>query len=759
MLNLRATPPAPQPIPRACTPLRFSRHDRIVIDNVDYVFRSADRNTITLARADDSALTETISREQMNVLRHSRGYRHDRNFYSPEATKAQVKSGVQSLRDLPDEEQDRILWMQQWVLLTLKRRKEGLKDGGLSYSDLSLQIAIPLIAEEIAKKDKARAAKGKKKRAGRVTETLDNPCPKTLRRWIRALIEGNMNPLALRYEYRKCGNHTPKLAPEAYAYLHKFAWKAATPEKPNAKLLWKLMSAAISVHNNDLVEDEKQGKLAPGQAKALRVKVPSYDRLREEIDKIPAFDLMAGQEGIDVAKNYFRAVTTGNSEIVRPLQRVEFDEWKVHLHILFTMAGVWDTLTEKQKAAIARVRMVLCVAIDVATKCVLGMSLARTESSENALRCLDMAVSDKQEYAATAGALTPYDMCGTMEGVVADAGSTFGNYKFLTAVVDLSAIYEIAPAGVPYLRGTVERVFRTTDTSFIALFAGRTFSNVVDKGDYDSEARASLDVEELALALVRYKVDHYHNHPHEGLGGETPRACWLRLTAEFGVDAPPDDHLRRIVFGQTLSPVLGAHGVRVLGIDYNSFELNALFRMEGPIHVEVRVDHRNLGAISAKIGNDWVLVEGPEELHRVTAEDWISVWDEFQASNAEVNEITRPILDQTMAHLAEIGRLARARVNIAQEPMDQETLQYHQKRMNVGVKFAKEAVEERRQGRLDVLDGALIIGPNSGEPAPALSAPADAVEAPPLLKAKKQKAQHGEPKQSKDQRPRWTIEE
>ncbi|MBN9248436.1 MAG: hypothetical protein J0I81_13525, partial [Hyphomicrobium sp.] len=120
---------------------------------------------------------------------------------------------------------------------------------------------------------------------------------------------------------------------------------------------------------------------------------------------------------------------------------------------------------------------------------------------------------------------------------VTDAGTSFANNDFCVRMIDAGITFEIAAAGVPFLRGTVERSLRSLDQKMIKRFAGRTGSNVKDKGEYDSQGRASLDLDELATALVRYQVDHYHNTPHAGLRGESPRACWLRLTEQFGVMA------------------------------------------------------------------------------------------------------------------------------------------------------------------------------------------------------------------------------
>jgi putative transposase len=699
MAQLRTTPPPPAPLPAGRTRLRYGAYDQIVIDEVEYTCVDQTGETYRLARVDNPLATQTLSRKEMNVVRHSRGYRHKRDFYNPELQKARVHAGTSYISDLEDDEQKKILWKQEWCLTALRMKHEKK----VTFGDDSLGDALPLIAAEVSKKIKLVADAGKQKRAGRERTEVEGPNIKYLREWCNALVGANMNPLVLRDLTRNCGRHEPRLKPEEYAFVARFAAKAATPEKPKAPVLWRQMSAAIA--------DENKRRAT---ANRPLLTVPSEKRLRQEIKAISDFDMMAGQEGVDIAKNYFRAVTVGQSDVIRPLQRVEFDEWDTHLHVLAIMTGVWETWTDKQKASAETVRLVLCLAIDVATECVVGMSLARTPSSENAARCLEMAVSDKQPYADAVGAVTPWDMCGTHETGAADAGSSFANEDIRAKNVDLGVKFMTTVAGLPWLRGKVERIFRSIDDKFVAMFAGRTFGNVVEKGEYDSEGNACLTIDEYAEALVRYKIDHYHNHPHDGLGGQTPRTRWLDRSEEFGVDPPPDDHLRRVVFGMKLSPILGAHGVRVLGVDYNSDELNELFKQDGHVRVDVKVDLMNLGAITAKIGEtegeEWVIVDGPPELFRVTAKDWIAVWDELQSRNKAVNAITREILDETMSYLMEIGRIARERRNIAQEPMDADTLAHHQKRMSIGVVFARQRVAAQKKKPVGLFEGALVVG-------------------------------------------------
>ncbi|MEE9452996.1 MAG: Mu transposase C-terminal domain-containing protein [Paracoccaceae bacterium] len=170
----------------------------------------------------------------------------------------------------------------------------------------------------------------------------------------------------------------------------------------------------------------------------------------------------------------------------------------------------------------------------------------------------------------------------------------------------LGATTERPPAGAPTLRSTIERLFRTFGLKLMPLLAGRTYGNPKERRDYDSKHWASLSDDELIQVLILFVVDVYHNQPHEGLFGETPANCWVRLSKEYGVTPPPDGHVRRAVFGTRQTRELRGNGVRMFGIDYTCQALRAHFIHGHDRTLELRVDERDLGWISVKVGKKMV---------------------------------------------------------------------------------------------------------------------------------------------------------
>jgi putative transposase len=747
---MQTLPAIPQvrPTPRGGLRLLFGAYDRIVTGKVQYT--CADSTTTAgyvLVRADNPLVTETVARAQMDVLRHAPGFRHDRDFYNPAAAKARLIAGVANLGDLPVPEQKDILFKYDWSIRFLRMVGEGKA----TRSDAKMEIAIKAIADDMDEVSKLKALANKRKTAGkRKASKVPGPSAKYLRKWVKTLIGANMNPLSLRDgRCQHSGNWTSPYEAVVYAVMYKHARRFMSPEKLTRTDLHEAMEIELTALNDERVAIG----LEPYD-------IPQYDRFCAEIKALNKFEVMVGREGAEVARNYFRVVGEGLVDVVRPLQRVEVDEWTVHLHVLFIRAGLWDSLTDAEKKAVERVRMVLCVAVDCATRCILAMSLRRTASSRNAIQCLDMGLSEKQDYADAAGTLTPWDMYGTWETACTDPGSSFANDDFCVRVLDAGITFEIAAAGVPFLRGTVERLLQSIDQKMARRFAGRTGSNVVDKGDYDSQARASIDIDELAQAFVRYAVDHYHNSAHAGLRNETPRGCWLRLTELFGVRPPPDPSKRRAIFGVPMRATADADGLRVLGVQFQAPEINELFMQVGARDVDIRVDLKDMGVISAKIGGAWIAIDGPEELAGIHVDDWNAAEAELRRRNADMTALTRPIVLAAAKYLNDLADKGRARIGIADTPTSALALARAHRNKKIGVSFLRDA-KLARETNIGLFDDALEVTGSGNpdappEPVKAARNPRKGAAAP--MTAKGKKASPKRPGAAKPKAKRWRYE-
>lgn len=333
--------------------------------------------------------------------------------------------------------------------------------------------------------------------------------------------------------------------------------------------------------------------------------------------------------------------------------------------------GLWSRLSAKLKATIERTRTWLTVVIDCATRCILAMRLlVAPPSAESAISALEMAIYDKGTLADAVGVGSSWEMHGQIESLVTDGGAAFVAVATQVVLRDLGITHEVAPAGVPFLRGTIERFFLTVQSRLLPLFPGQTFENAISKGDYDSEGNACLNVEELNRLLIRYAVDIYHNTPHEGLGGETPRNAWRRLRGLYGVFTPPEEAVRRHVFGIATTRRIGNRGIRFLGLHYQSPELQRIRFEIGQKPIAIRINRHDLGAVSVLHGSGWISIPCVfREITGTSIWEWLAAAQDLRRRNADMAALETDTVRQAMADLRESAAMAIKRAEIGEPVM------------------------------------------------------------------------------------------
>lgn len=646
---------------------RFDHTDQIVFEGRDYIYVRANPSGHTM-RLKNGKVEEHVSHEEMRAIVRSPGYRHDRHFYSYGRTYARIRSGVDSINDVPADERATVMWKYEFVTrflrLEMERRKEvGTKRGKKLRSDDPMKAAIAKIQEGVRQLDCARYrphettalnADGtpRKTRSGTTSTVREPPTPRTLRTWLSIMSHADWNAHALREGYRFSGNYGPKLHELVHEIVHSCARGYASETRPTKKECHRRVEEAVKALND---ERAKRGEPA--------LPVPTIRPLSAVIDALPYFHVLAARHTLEHAINKCKLVSD-HVEATRIGQRVECDEWEMHLQLLMAGAGIWSMLTDEQKAVVSG-RWMVCVAMDVASRAILGFQIAPSATANLAVSTLAMVVSDKASAAGYFGAVTPWDMALTPEMVVTDGGSAFTSDRFVAAVTDLRSEMSVPPGGQPALRGTLERFFRTIDAMLLVIFTGRTFSNVADKGKYVAEARASLSPRDFVWALGRWIVDSYHNAPHEGLGGETPFNAFRRLESLYGLPAPPGADRLRAVFGVEFKRVTSNRGVRFLGLHFSNAIVGAAILENGLEEVTIRVSLDDIGRISIRLDDAWHEVPcRTAGFDGVSVEAWTDEASKLRAHHARSAAITRDIVNDALAAIRRRARTAEESVGI-----------------------------------------------------------------------------------------------
>lgn len=232
-------------------------------------------------------------------------------------------------------------------------------------------------------------------------------------------------------------------------------------------------------------------------------------------------------------------------------------------------------------------------------------------------------------------------------------------------------------------------------TDLFSRFSGRTFENVVRKGDYNPEVNASLLVDELWRLMVRWVVDVYHNTPHAGLGGETPRQAWLRLTKLYPPQLPPDQDRARHLFGLDVDRQIGNHGVRVLGLNYQSVELQKLRRLKPAGKVRLRIDRADIGHISVeKDVGEWLTVECVQHgFDGVSARQWMLAAEHLRRRNANLAKVSETAVFEALAEIERTARAAEARAGIESSLIDHKSIEAFERAFTKAFDFDRGDVE------------------------------------------------------------------
>ncbi|MBY6202839.1 DDE-type integrase/transposase/recombinase [Maritalea mobilis] len=409
-------------------------------------------------------------------------------------------------------------------------------------------------------------------------------------------------------KYRNCGKYR-RYDDATEAFIVRVLNTLWDEERVTIKSLVESVQAAIDARNEEL---ERMPVPAP------KLKKAGYDYIHRLIKEYAPLDHKIRKSGWEKAYKDYHTLGVG-IQTSRALERVEIDEYTVDLFVLMEATGLFDILPASIKQILeldgkAR-RVTLSAAIDVHTRCLLALQIV-PEGTDGSLRhTLEMIYSDKSPIADAAGAKFGWPMGGAPGTIVLDRGPEYITDDAYDILAGLGITNLGAPAGKPWLKPFIERVFRTIHQDLLLRFSGRAFSNVVERGENDSEKRASLTLEAFLGWLVRWTVDAYHTKEHAALG-MSPAQAWAEATKEHTPPSLANNEMRE-VFGTRMRRKLNRRGLRVAGIYYQTGETMKNF-VDGTKSIfEVRRWHGDVGTIDVRADN------GPWEAVSACDPKWI----------------------------------------------------------------------------------------------------------------------------------------
>lgn len=607
--------------------MRIDSTTGVHIDEHDYVKHSRTSKGYLLRRLDLPDIVQEFTFDELEALRLADRLSVSANYHSSTSAHGRLNMQGTYFSDLPDARQTK--WADRLEIVEDFLKAEANRQ--VSRSDNSIRA---FLKDWFAAKVEMSTG-----RFGATLDVTSPPGPTTVRTWLNRFEACHRDPASLIDGYGRSGNRDARLRPEAATLMGEWVEKYQSNLKPSMSSLYRDMRSDF-------------------HAKLPGMSVPARNTFERAIRKLDPFHVLAAREGEEVARRKLYAVRD-RVDVTRPLQRVEMDEQMIPLQAMLVERGQWDKLPDKLKAGITHARYWCSKIIDTWSRVVLGFVITPAPSAASALATLRMALQDKTALAAGLGCQSPWNMFGLPELIVTDSGSNFRSRQVRAAVLDLGIGIMIAPAGLPQMRGVVERSFRTDTQYFYSRFPGRTFQDVVEKGEYASEDNIVVTITELAHMMVRYFVDIYHNTPHAGLGGDTPLNRWNTGVERFGVLPPPPPDIVRHIFATVVQCRVGNRGVRVAGLHYQSKELQNVRRSLGGKPTLVRVDTDDLGHVSVRSGKGWIAVPcSTPGFDGISLDHWRQSQTELRRKFASVAALSEAVVHKALMDLGQrIGEL------------------------------------------------------------------------------------------------------
>ena len=482
--------PSPQ-----TTRFAFGQHDKVTIGDIAYRPVDVSDAGYVFVRLDGEGVAESFSRAEIARLVDLGRVHHEREALLPENAKARLEAPKELLSMMPAAEHLRARGREGVVLAFFELEEERQ----VKRTDQAITDALDTITGRAAKllKSETHFEDGSRPKG---VLTVPEFSARSLRRWLKSYERFGL--AGLFDNTSKQGNRNRHHCAKTQMLLAECVRGYLTREEKTQKAIYDDVKRSF--------DKENAIRRAQGRYELAR---PSKETVRQAVLALDPYQRVVARKGLEYARRKYGPIGVGLN-LTRPLQRVELDTWKIDLISILADAGILQWLDDEDKKLLGltgeKKRWWLTVAMCATTRCILAMRLSRSPSGQATIQTFDMMMQDKGIWSDAVGSLSSWHMRGYTPFVYTDCGSEYVSYDVRVAAEDLGISLEHAPGGLPEMRARVERFFKTMSTHLMPRLTGRTFGNMVERGDYDSKGRAALTIEDLCSVPLgrRYLPPH-----------------------------------------------------------------------------------------------------------------------------------------------------------------------------------------------------------------------------------------------------------
>lgn len=225
-------------------------------------------------------------------------------------------------------------------------------------------------------------------------------------------------------------------------------------------------------------------------------------------------------------------------------------------------------------------RPYITVAIDIYSRMITGYYISLDAPSATSVgMCLARSILPKKDLLDRFDVKGKWDVFGIPKKIHVDNGADFRSETVSRSCALHSISVEFRPVAVPQYGGHIERLIGNLMERLHEL-PGTTFSNVHQKGDYESDKHACLTLDEFEKWFLTYVVNVYHQRLHSGINHIPAKKWHIGIFGDkdnigSGLPTlPSDSKTLTLDFMPSIERTIQHTGVTIEGIRYYDPYLN-----------------------------------------------------------------------------------------------------------------------------------------------------------------------------------------
>lgn len=285
------------------------------------------------------------------------------------------------------------------------------------------------------------------------------------------------------------------------------------------------------------------------------LRAPSWQAVRQRIDAVDPAEIVRSRESAKAARDRYRPVP-GQYTAERAFEIVQIDHTLV------------DIIVVDRQHRQPLQRPWLTLAIDIASRMVAGFYLSlEPPSTLSVSLVIQHLVRPKQDWLSGLEIDADWPAAGLPESIHVDNAKEFRSHALRRGAEEHGIELLHRPVATPHYGGHIERLIGTM-MGVVHLLPGTTFSDIEERGNYDSCGNAAMTLDELERWMA-FEIIRYHADIHTALG-IPPIAAWDDAVErrECALRQPHDLAGFKVDFLPSEQRMVRRDGIHLFGLRY-----------------------------------------------------------------------------------------------------------------------------------------------------------------------------------------------